>query len=82
MAGLLKGKKATAPRGLLPYLQAKHPEVEWVAKRWVRDGKLWSSGAVMNGFDMMRAYMLETFPKDVVEIALRASDLHGRGAEY
>lgn len=36
----------------------------------------------MNGFDMMQAYMLETFPKDVAGVALRAADLSGRGADY
>lgn len=82
LAGLFKGKKATAPRGILPHLRARHPEVDWVAKRWVKDGKVWSSGAVMNGFDMMQAYMLETFPRDVVGVALRAADLSGRGANY
>lgn len=43
---------------------------------------MWSSGAVMNGFDMMQAYMSETFPRDVVGVALRAADLTGRGGEY
>lgn len=56
--------------------------MQWVRTRWVRDGKVWSSGAVMNGFDMIQAYMLETFPRDVVGVALRAADLPGRAAEY
>lgn len=40
------------------------PEANWVEKRWVRDGKLWSSGALLNGTDMMMAFGKETWGAD------------------
>ena len=45
-AGILKGRTATGPRGLLitGELQKKFPEVKWVDKRWVKDGDVWCSG--------------------------------------
>lgn len=38
-AGILDGKSATAPQGLIPGLKKGAPAVKWVEKRWVRDGK-------------------------------------------
>ncbi len=38
-SGILEGKRATAPQGLIPLLKEQAPGVEWVEKRWVRDGK-------------------------------------------
>lgn len=43
-AGLLDGKKATGPRGVLDMLEKDFPNVEWVDKRYTRDGRIWSSG--------------------------------------
>lgn len=48
-AGILKGKKATGPRELVPELKQKFPEALWEDKRWVRDGNLWNSG-MLPGF--------------------------------
>ncbi|KAG7151139.1 hypothetical protein HYQ46_013108 [Verticillium longisporum] len=31
----------------------------WLEKRWVRDGKLWTSGALLNGADMVSAFVRE-----------------------
>jgi len=44
-AGVLKGKKSSGPRALVPTLQKKFPETKWVDdRRWVIDGNIWSSG--------------------------------------
>ena len=43
-SGVLKGKRATGPRMLVPELKKKFPEAIWEDKRWVSDGNLWSSG--------------------------------------
>lgn len=43
-AGVLKGKKATGPRALLAGWRKEFPDTEWVDKRWVRDGRVWTSG--------------------------------------
>ena len=44
-AGVLKGRKATGPRMLIPELKEKFPEAVWEDKRWTSDGNLWASGA-------------------------------------
>lgn len=48
-SGLLEGKTATAPRPMLKMLRQMNPEVQWVERRWARDGKIWTSGALLNG---------------------------------
>jgi transcriptional regulator GlxA family with amidase domain len=58
-AGLFKDKTVTAPQFLLEQLRQTAPEVNWVEKRWHRDGKLWTSGALLNGLDLMGAFGTE-----------------------
>ncbi|KAL4998569.1 DJ-1/PfpI family protein [Aspergillus recurvatus] len=55
-AGLLQGKTATAPRQLLPIFKETAPGVNWVEKRYVNDGKIWTTGVLLNGMDMLAAY--------------------------
>lgn len=61
LAGLFKGKTVTAPRFMLEQLRQMGPDTTWVAERWHRDGKLWTSGALLNGLDCMRAFVSETW---------------------
>ncbi|KAF4454202.1 hypothetical protein F53441_3202 [Fusarium austroafricanum] len=56
-AGILNGKTATGPLAVLDTVRQQAPDVNWVTKRWVRDGKLWTSGALLNGTDMMTNFM-------------------------
>jgi transcriptional regulator GlxA family with amidase domain len=42
---------------MLDILRKQAPETNWVPKRWVRDGKLWTSGALLNGADMMTNFI-------------------------
>ncbi|ETI25113.1 hypothetical protein G647_04485 [Cladophialophora carrionii CBS 160.54] len=58
-AGLFKDKTVTAPRFMLDQMRQTAPEINWVDKRWQRDGKLWTSGALLNGLDLMRAFGTE-----------------------
>jgi transcriptional regulator GlxA family with amidase domain len=60
-AGVLQGKTATAPRTMLGMLRDTAPDVQWVEKRWAHDGKLWTSGALLNGLDLMSAFIRETW---------------------
>ncbi|KAH7040081.1 class I glutamine amidotransferase-like protein [Microdochium trichocladiopsis] len=60
-AGLLQGKTVTAPREMLPELRKQAPDVDWVSKRWANDGKVWTSGALLNGLDMMVAFAQHTW---------------------
>jgi transcriptional regulator GlxA family with amidase domain len=47
-AGLLKGKRASGPRGLLPSLAKQFPDTTWVDdKRWVIEGNIWTSGEAL-----------------------------------
>jgi transcriptional regulator GlxA family with amidase domain len=56
MAGVFQGKTATAPREMLEHLRSTTTDIEWVSKRWQRDGKLWTSGILLNGLSLMRAF--------------------------
>lgn len=48
-AGVLDGKRASGPRGVLDLLKKECPGVEWVDKRWVNEGNIWSSGKFVLG---------------------------------
>lgn len=43
-AGVVKGKRATGPRALLPELRKLFPGATWEDRRWVNDGSVWTSG--------------------------------------
>ncbi|KAF2672056.1 class I glutamine amidotransferase-like protein [Microthyrium microscopicum] len=60
-AGIFDGKTVTSPRPLLADLKKAAPNANWVEKRWVRDGKLWTSGTLLNGLDLMAAFMRDTW---------------------
>ncbi|KAH7371746.1 class I glutamine amidotransferase-like protein [Pyrenochaeta sp. MPI-SDFR-AT-0127] len=83
LAGVLAGKTATAPRFMVSELQKQDPRTSWVEKRYVCDGKVWTSGALLNGLDLMREFMLEYWP-ELTRIAIplggwpvREVDYHG-----
>jgi cyclohexyl-isocyanide hydratase len=56
-AGLLTGRKATTHWGLKGMLQRE--KVEYVAERYVRAGKYWTSAGVSAGLDMSLALIAE-----------------------
>lgn len=63
-AGILEGKTATAPRFMLDLLRQQAPTTTWLSKRWVNDGKLWTSGAFLNGLDLMYNFAHSTWGGD------------------
>jgi transcriptional regulator GlxA family with amidase domain len=83
-AGLLEGQTATAPREMLPMMQQSAPGVKWVEKRWARGGKLWTSGSLLNGLDLTRAFATEYWGgKDtLVEWALEIGAYPDRDVDY
>jgi hypothetical protein len=83
-AGLLKGKTATGPRIMLEQLRKDHPEVQWVAKRWANDGKIWTSGALLNGTDMTRAFALQTWGGEgsLAEFGMQLGGYPDRDVDY
>lgn len=60
-AGILESKTATAPRPIVEGLKKQAPGVNWVTRRWARDGELWTSGILLNGQDMMKAFVLDVW---------------------
>lgn len=81
-SGLLNGKIATAPRSLLPKLRGQCPDVQWEEKRWTRDGKIWTSGAVTNGLDLVAAFIRENYSAELTEYVCTSADVGERGQEY
>ena len=72
---------------MIPYLQKEAPGVNWQDKRWVQDGKIWTSGALLNGIDLMAAFVRQTWghgeKKDLVEWTLEATGWNlGRSVNY
>ena len=82
--GILSGKAATGPKELLPIFRQQHSDVKWERKRWVRDGKIWTSGTITNGLDSMAAFMRERFAEraGLVEMVLGMADVGDRGRDY
>ncbi|KIW28101.1 uncharacterized protein PV07_07786 [Cladophialophora immunda] len=84
LAGLFKGKTVTAPRFLLQQLRATTTETNWVEKRWHRDGKLWTSGALLNGLELMGAFCTEYWGGEgtLVQFALDSGHWPQRDVRY
>lgn len=85
LAGLLEGKTATGPRMMLDMLRQQSPGTTWVPKRWVRDGKLWTSGALLNGLDMVHNFVKETWGDEEDSLsgfALRCGAYPNRDVDY
>ena len=83
-AGLLEGKTATCPRPMVEMLRHQAAGVKWEEKRWVRDGKMWTSGALLNGLDLMVAFVREVFTgkEGLIEAAIEIGGWPARGQEY
>lgn len=84
-AGILDGKKATGPRLFLDSLRKEGPGTEWLERRWVRDGKIWTSGALLNGTDMINAFVTEHWKKTEGDLASAVVNMGGwpnRDVEY
>ncbi|ETN41053.1 uncharacterized protein HMPREF1541_02987 [Cyphellophora europaea CBS 101466] len=83
-AGILRGHTATAPRLVVDELRKTNPEVNWVEKRWVHDGKLWTSGALLNGTDLMHAFATEHWggPGSYIEWGLQLGHYPARDVDY
>ena len=84
--GMLDGKKCTTNRELLDVAKKLHPNVEWFDKRWVVDGKFWTSGGAGAGIDMVSTYTQQNqnFNQKLVDISLHLMDFvpDARGVNY
>ncbi|KAK2055973.1 class I glutamine amidotransferase-like protein [Colletotrichum caudatum] len=83
-AGILTGKTATGPRPAIDALKKKAPVVNWVEKRWAHDGKLWTSSTLLNGTDMMRAFVEFTWggKSGMVEAMLDTTGFPTRDVDF
>ncbi|PLB39249.1 ThiJ/PfpI family protein [Aspergillus candidus] len=83
-AGILAGKVCTGPRLLVPLLRARFPEAkEWVQSvRVVRDGNIWTSGAITNGHDLIMQYLATIASAPLVNAISIMADLPARLVEY
>lgn len=71
---------------MLPFLREQAKNVNWVERRWARDGKIWTSGALLNGLDLMRAFVQETWGGEgagkVASVLLELGHFPVRDVEY
>ncbi|KAK1987697.1 class I glutamine amidotransferase-like protein [Colletotrichum cereale] len=83
-AGILTGKTATGPRPILGAMKKKVPAVKWIETRWARDGKLWTSSSLLNGTDMMRAFVEATWggKSGMVEAMLDTAGFPTRDVDF
>lgn len=85
-SGIILGQRATAPRAIIPFLKQVAPDAEWVDKRWTtsEDGRLWTSGSVTNGIDMMAAFVREAgvIAPEIGNIICLIHDIGNRSQEY
>ncbi|OCL03526.1 PfpI endopeptidase-like protein [Glonium stellatum] len=81
-SGVLDGKKVTGPRQIVSMMLKKFPKAEWSEKRWVQDGKIWTSGGITNGQDMVAAYIRQRWPGPVTAVVCEMADIGSRDMEY
>ncbi|RMZ87256.1 hypothetical protein DV736_g5518, partial [Chaetothyriales sp. CBS 134916] len=85
-AGILDGKTATGPLPLVDsHLKKFFPEVNWTDdRRWVVDesGKLWTSGAITNGLDLVAEYLRKKVRPELAQLICSAADVGARPAAY
>ncbi|KAJ4295071.1 hypothetical protein N0V90_007079 [Kalmusia sp. IMI 367209] len=81
IAGVLAEHTCTAPRFMVSLLQQQDPRTKWVEKRAVRDGKIWTSGALLNGLDLMQEFA-KTYWPELAEVAIPLGGWPERSLEY
>ena len=83
-AGVLDKLTVTGPRTLVPLLKQIAPNAEWTEKRWEVDssGKVWTSGGVTNGHDMLAAFIRKEYAPEIAELVCTMADVGGREQFY
>jgi len=80
-AGILDGKNVTGTGGYLPDLERKF-KANWVKKRWMSDGNIWTSGTITNGNDMVAAFLKQLYPGPLSETVCAIADVGDRGQDF
>ncbi|KAJ5594286.1 uncharacterized protein N7459_000494 [Penicillium hispanicum] len=83
-AGLVKNKTVTAPRFLIPQMKKQFPEAKlWDdSVRLTHDGNLWMCGGIINGHDLVAAYLRANYAASVANTVIAAAELAPRAVEY
>ena len=88
-SGILDGKVATAPLGMIPIVRQFFPAVKWEdTRRWEKAtgengaGEVWTSGGVLNGVDLVVAFLREKFVKTAAEAMISIASVSERAREY
>lgn len=81
LAGILVNHTCTAPRFMVPIMQQQDPRTKWVEKRAYRDGKIWTSGTLLNGLDLMREFA-KTYWPELAEVAVPLGGWPERSLDY
>jgi transcriptional regulator GlxA family with amidase domain len=80
-AGLAEGAALTTHWGSLQRLRdSGHPRV--VERRWVHDGRIWSSAGVSAGMDMALAFIAQTAGEDVAFRVQFGTEYFPEGRRY
>ena len=80
-AGLLTGKKATTHFSMLDNLRDL-PDVEVVEKRFVKDGKIWTSAGVSAGIDMALELIADEAGEDIAGSTQLFAEYYPSGRIY
>jgi len=80
-AGIIEGKNVTGTGGYLPDLEKKF-KANWVKRRWMSDGNIWTSGTVTNGNDMIAAYLRQLYPGPLSQTVCAIADVGDRGQDF
>lgn len=88
-SGILDGKVATAPLGMIPIVRQFFPAVKWEdTRRWEKAtgengaGEVWTSGGVLNGVDLVVAFLREKFVNMAAEAMITIAGVSERAREY
>ncbi|KAJ5238429.1 hypothetical protein N7468_003048 [Penicillium chermesinum] len=77
-------ENSDCPPPVLPLLTQTAPGVNWVDKRWAQGGKIWTTGTLLCGLDMVVAFARQTWGGEgsLVERVIEMGEWPQRGVEY
>jgi transcriptional regulator GlxA family with amidase domain len=77
-SGVLDGKTATTNHGVLQLAKQLSPNVNWVQKRWVEDGNIWTAGGACAGMDMMAHWVIKNYGMELAKMSFFGLDYEPR----
>jgi transcriptional regulator GlxA family with amidase domain len=80
-SGVLDGRTATTNHMVLELARKIAPQVKWIEKQWVEDGKIWTAGGACAGMDMMAHWLIENYGMEVAKLTFHGLDFEPRDVE-